>query len=77
MDQLSEQARRLIDDFEKKIEGIPADERNAVLRRMTSHIFSLNEEVRSAFEILQGHNGNSIGSGSKQRGDFDHLSEYL
>ena len=70
MDQLSEQARRLIDDFEKRIEGIPADERNAVLRRMTSHVSALNEEVRNVFEILKS-------ARKKSDGDADHLSEYL
>jgi len=53
MPQLSEQAKRLIEDFERKIEAIPANERDAVLERMTSHILALNEDVKGLFAILQ------------------------
>jgi hypothetical protein len=53
MPQLSEQAKKLIEDFERKIENISAGERDEILKRMTSHIYALNEETRGLFEKLQ------------------------
>lgn len=65
---LSEQAQKLIEDFEKRIETVPADERNAVLKRMTSHISALNEDAENLLKRLR-----STDTGN----DVDHVSEFL
>jgi hypothetical protein len=41
MRELTEQAQRIIQEFEERIKTVSAEERSAVLRRMTSHILSL------------------------------------
>lgn len=65
---LSEQAQKLIDDFEKEIETIPADERDAVLKRMTSHISALDEDAKNLLKRLR-----STDTGN----DVDHVSDFL
>lgn len=65
---LSEQAQTLIADFEKRIETVPADERNAVLKRMTSHIATLNEEAENLLQRLRSTNGET---------DADHIRDFV
>lgn len=67
---LSDQAQKLIDDFEKQIENISAEERSAVLKRMTSHIAALNEDAENLLQKLRG-------PGADAETDVDHVSSFL
>lgn len=82
MPQLSEQAKNLIDEFERKIENIPVEERDAVLKRMTSHILALNEDVRGLFQTLQKDTAKREGEILNARGvsgeeDLENIRDYI
>lgn len=76
MYRLSEQAQKLIDDFEKQIEVLPVEERNEVLKKMTSHVCALNEDVKDLFKTLQTSRGLG-GTNKTQDKDINHISDYL
>ena len=80
MYQLSEQAQKLIEDFEKQIEKLPVEERNTVIKRMTSHILALNEEVGEVLKIVQDsrHRSGVDDQNSKEgKNDIDNIRDFI
>ncbi|MFA6503127.1 MAG: hypothetical protein WCT45_02635 [Candidatus Paceibacterota bacterium] len=82
MPQLSEPAKKLIEEFERKIETISPEERDAILKRMTSHILALNEDVRGLFQTLQKDKARREGEILNARGvpgeeDLENIRDYI
>jgi acyl-CoA reductase-like NAD-dependent aldehyde dehydrogenase len=50
---LSNEAKRIITEFEDRVRALSADERDDVLKRLTSHINTLNEEAAGLLHTLQ------------------------
>ncbi|MDO8593424.1 MAG: hypothetical protein Q7R59_00805 [bacterium] len=74
MNRLTEQAEKLIDEFRKRINALPAEERGRVMREMTESISALNEEVKDAFAIFRAEDSNK---GQKGEGNIDNISDFL
>ncbi|MFA6414476.1 MAG: hypothetical protein WC217_02050 [Candidatus Paceibacterota bacterium] len=76
---LSEQAQQLVADFEKQIEALPVEERSAVIKRMTSHISALNDDVKNVFKFMQESKYTS-GDGLYRetgRSDANHVRDFI
>jgi len=70
MQQLSEQAQKLIDEFRKRINALPAEERVTVIKEMTESISTLNEDVKNTFSVFRHED-------QKGEGSIDDISDFL
>jgi hypothetical protein len=79
MTSLSKQAQKLIEDIEKKIETLPAAEKNIVTRNMTTHLSALNEDVKHLLKSLQDlRDEDPADLHSKTLGnDLNHISDFI
>lgn len=76
MQQLSEQAQSLIDDFKKNLLALPVDERKVAMKRIIEDISTLNKETTKLFKTFYTSHKDSVDSHMKTRRDTN-ISEYL
>lgn len=53
MQQLPEQAQKLLDDFKKNLDALSPEERAATIKQITETIASMNQDMRGMIGILQ------------------------
>lgn len=56
MTQLTKQAQYIIDDFKRRVETLPIDERTTAIKEMTERLSALNEEAKAILNRLQKNN---------------------
>lgn len=53
MQQLPEQAQKLVDDFKKNLDALSPEERVAAIKQITGTITSMNQDMKGMIGILQ------------------------
>jgi len=72
MSPLTKQAQELVDEFKKRIENLPEEERAEVIKKMTESIATLHKSVERAFKIVK-----EIKEDPGKTYDPDHLRDFI
>ena len=77
MQQLSEQAQELINDFKSRLNTVPAEEREMVVKKMTESINAINDDVKALFASLQESMNKKVPEDTDNNNDIEHISDYM
>ncbi len=72
MNPITKQALDIVEEFEKQISTLPAGEREFVLKRLTSHVSALNEDVTKVLRAITLNHPEA-----EETRDADHIRDYL
>lgn len=53
MQQLPEQAQKLVDDFKKKLDAMSPEEKTSAIKQLTEIITAMNQDMKGMIGILQ------------------------